>query len=239
MEDNSDNNNNRGMSDDCYACMILSIIGGTIILAIAAFAMICFGAASSFIWPGLGVAILYPGICYINQGDTDDIARGIFLLACGVTALLLVIFNVTFILHFNLVLGSCFGIPFILSGLFCVSDYVFKRKEYKDNEIFYHRYMYISGFITAITCAFLVGFGVVPFATVASLAGPFICVSFCFFLYRLVCFTKNYFQKPRIEVPNLNKQNVSNKHANEQNKANTPNLEGNKKQEITMNANQF
>ena len=48
--------------------------------------------------------------------------------------------------------------------------------------------MYISGFITAITCAFLVAFGVVPFATVASLAGPFVCVSLCFFLYRLVCF---------------------------------------------------
>ena len=85
-------------------------------------------------------------------------------------------------------LGSCFGIPFILSGLFCVSNFVFKRKEYEDNEIFYHRYMYISGFITAITCAFLVAFGVVPFATVASLAGPFICVSLCFFFHRLVCF---------------------------------------------------
>ena len=236
MEDNSDNNNNRGMSDGCYACMILSIIGGTIILAIAAFAMICFGAASSFIWPGLGVAILYPGICYINQGDTDDIPRGIFLLACGITALLLGIFNVTFILQFNLILGSCLGSSLILSGLFCVSDYVFKRKEYKDNEIFYHRYMYISGFITASTCTFLVGFGVVPFATVAPLAGPFICVSLCFFLYRLVCFIQNYLQKKRIEVPDPNGQNLSIKPENEINKDSpTPDLENNKEQKITMN----
>ena len=48
--------------------------------------------------------------------------------------------------------------------------------------------MHISWFITAITCAFLVAFGVVPSATVASLAGPFVCVSLCFFFHRLVCF---------------------------------------------------
>ena len=200
------NNKSNIMNNDCcYYCLTVGLpLGIVAILAVAAFVMILFCSASSFIWPGLGAAILYPGICYINQGDTDDIARGIFLLVCGIAVLLLGIFNVTLILEFNLVLGSCFGIPFILSGLFCVSDYVFKRKECKDNEIFYHRYMYISGLITAITCAFLVGFGVVPFATAASLAGPFVCVSLCFFIYRLVCFIKIYFQKPRIKAPDLN-----------------------------------
>lgn len=123
----------------------------------------------------------------------------------------------TLILKFNLALGICFGIPFILSGLFCVSDYVFKRKEYEDNEIFYHRYMYISGFITATTCAFLVGFGVVPFAMAASLVGPFVCVSLCFFIYRLVCFAKSRFQRPCIEVLNSNGPNILNKFENEQN----------------------
>ena len=166
----------------------LVAMGVAIILIVSVPSMIYLGSFTSSIWYGVGTAILYPGICCLKQNETDDICSGVFLLACGIAALLLGIFNVTLILEFNLVLGSCFGIPFILSGLFCVSNFVFKRKEYEDNAIFYHRYMYISGFITAITCAFLVAFGVVPFATVASLAGPFVCVSLCFFFHRLVCF---------------------------------------------------
>lgn len=210
-------------------CVHFTLIIGTAILAIAVFAMIYFGAFSSPIWCGLGAAILYPGICCLKQNETDSIGLGIFLLACGIAGLLLGIFNVTFILHFNLALGTCLGIPFILSGLFCVSDYVFKRKEHKDkdDEIFYYRYMYISGLITAITCAFLVGFGVVPFATAASLAGPFICVSLVFFVCRFCCFIKSYFLTPRIKVPTLNEQNMSDQIDNTQNKnLQTPGLGG-------------
>ena len=125
-------------------------------------------------------------------------------------------------------------ISLILSGLSCIYDFVFKRKVDKDNEFFYHRYMYISGAIVAVTLAFLVGFGVVPFATVTPLAGPFICVSFCFFLYRLVCFIRNYLQKTHIEIPNQNGQNMSgkieNSHTKEIIEGKTMNSEIKKKQ---------
>ena len=43
LEDNSENNNNRDMINGCYICMILSIVSGLIILAMVAFAIICFG----------------------------------------------------------------------------------------------------------------------------------------------------------------------------------------------------
>lgn len=72
-------------NDCCYYCLTVGLpLGIVAILAVAAFAMILFCSASSFIWPGLGAAILYPGICYLKQNETSNIDFGIFLLACGI-----------------------------------------------------------------------------------------------------------------------------------------------------------
>ncbi len=60
------NDNNRGMSNNCHIYIIFSIMGGVVLLFIAAFAMIYFSAMSYPIWCGFGTAILYPGICYMN-----------------------------------------------------------------------------------------------------------------------------------------------------------------------------
>ncbi len=94
--------------------------------------------------------------------------------------------------------------------------------------------MYISGTVSAVILVFLVAFGVIPFVTVASLTDSSICVSFCFFVYHLVYFTKNYFQKTRVKVPNPNGQYIPNgfEDSRAKNTENEPIYSENKKNDL-------